>query len=258
MKTVILCGGFGTRIRDVAENIPKPMIPIGRHPILWHIMKYYAVNGFYDFILCLGYKGDIIRDFFANYRLRTEDCMIDTSGTDTPEYYTKNIDHWHVTLAETGLNSLTGSRISQIQKYIDKDNFMLTYGDCVGNVDLMELMRFHKSHGKTLTVTGVRPPGRFGEISCNPDGFIKEFNEKPQAEGGWISGGFFICNKNIFSYLDPNENLMFEQEPMQDIVADGEMMMYRHDGFWMPMDTPREYTLLNSIYDQGKAPWVIW
>jgi glucose-1-phosphate cytidylyltransferase len=259
MKTVILCGGFGTRIRDVAENIPKPMIPIGGYPILWHIMKYYAASGFNQFILCLGYRGDVIRDFFINYRLHTADCTVDLSGRKPLEYHAGSPDPWQVTLAETGLNSMTGARLARIRKYVEADGqFMLTYGDGVGDVNLRELTRFHASHGKILTVTGVRPPGRFGEIACGPDGIVREFNEKPQAAGGWISGGFFVCSREIFSYLEPRENLVFEQEPMRTLVADGEMMMYRHDGFWMPMDTSREYLLLNSLYSQGKAPWVTW
>jgi glucose-1-phosphate cytidylyltransferase len=259
MKTVILCGGFGTRIRDVAENIPKPMIPIGGYPILWHIMKYFATSGFSKFILCLGYKGDVIRDFFINYRLHTADCTIDLSGRKPAEYHDGNLDPWQVTLAETGLGSMTGARVARVRKYVEADdNFLLTYGDGVGDVNLGELVRFHEKHGKILTVTGVRPPGRFGEISCATNGVVREFNEKPQAAGGWISGGFFLCRSDIFSYLDPREDLVFEQEPLRALVADGEMMMYRHDGFWMPMDTSREYLLLNSLYSQGKAPWVIW
>lgn len=259
MKTVILCGGFGTRIRDVAENIPKPMIPIGGYPILWHIMKYFATSGFARFILCLGYKGDVIRDFFINYRLHTADCTIDLSERKPAEYHDGDLDPWQVTLAETGLESMTGARVARIQKYVNTDDcFMLTYGDGVGDVNLRDLVRFHESHGKILTVTGVRPPGRFGEISCDPDGVVREFNEKPQAAGGWISGGFFVCSREIFSYLDPRKDLVFEQEPLRALVADGEMMMYRHDGFWMPMDTSREYLLLNSLYSQGKAPWVTW
>jgi glucose-1-phosphate cytidylyltransferase len=259
MKTVILCGGFGTRIRDVAENIPKPMIPIGGYPILWHIMKYYAAGGFDRFILCLGYKGDAIRDFFVNYRVHTADCTIDLSGKKPVKYHAGTPDPWQVTLAETGLHSMTGARVARIRKYVEKDrNFMLTYGDGVGDVDLKELIRFHESHGKILTVTGVRPPGRFGEIATDDDGSVREFNEKPQAGGGWISGGFFVCRREIFSYLDTREDLVFEQEPLRALVADGEMMMYRHAGFWMPMDTSREYSLLNSLYSSGKAPWVTW
>jgi glucose-1-phosphate cytidylyltransferase len=154
---------------------------------------------------------------------------------------------------------MTGARIKKIQKYVEvDDNFMLTYGDGVGNINIGDLIRFHKSHGKILTVTGVRPPGRFGEISCSPEGIVHEFNEKPQAGGGWISGGFFVCRREIFSYLDQREDLVFEQEPMRSLVRDGEMMVYRHNGFWMPMDTSREYLLLNSLYANGKAPWVLW
>ena len=259
MKTVILCGGMGTRIRDVADNIPKPMIPIGRYPILWHIMKYYATGGFDEFVLCLGYKGDAIRDFFINYRQFTSDCTVYLSGRIQPRYHDGNADRWVVTLAETGLQANTGARVARVRKYVDMDDhFMLTYGDGVGNVDLVALVKFHKAHGRILTVTGVRPPGRFGEISCDRKGKVIEFNEKPQVTGGRISGGFIVCRRKIFEYLEPREDLDFEAEVMRELAADGEMMMFPHDGFWMPMDTSREYNLLNTLYSQGKAPWVVW
>ncbi|MCK9630271.1 MAG: glucose-1-phosphate cytidylyltransferase [Methanoregula sp.] len=260
MKTAILCGGYGTRIRDVADNIPKPMIPIGEYPILWHIMKYYASWGHDQFVLCLGYKGDIIRDFFANYRSHTMDFTIDMSGKSAVEYHNSQIaENWVVTLAETGQHAMTGARIKKVRKYFqDDDNFMLTYGDGVGNIDLEKLVAFHNSHGKILTVTGVRPPGRFGELQCDNSGLVTEFNEKPQSTGGRISGGFFICRKEIFDYIDDREDTIFEQEPLRNLVSAGEMMVYKHDGFWQPMDTSREYKLLNQVYEQKKAPWVIW
>jgi glucose-1-phosphate cytidylyltransferase len=260
MKVCILCGGYGTRIRDVAENIPKPMIPIGSYPILWHIMKYYASMGHDQFILCLGYKGDSIRDFFMNYRSHTTDFSIDLSGRAPIEYHnTETVEKWNITLAETGLNAMTGARIKRVKKYLDsEENFMLTYGDGVGDIDIRKLLDFHKSHGKILTVTGVRPPGRFGELQCNEAGRVTEFNEKPQTTGGRISGGFFVCRKEIFNYIDDSDDTIFEQTPLRSLVADGEMMVYRHDGFWQPMDTAREFQLLNTLYSQRKAPWVIW
>ena len=260
MKVCILCGGYGTRIRDVAENIPKPMIPIGEYPILWHIMKYYASWGHDHFTLCLGYKGDIIRDFFVNYRSHTMDFTIDISGKNPIEYHTKKIaENWNITLAETGLKAMTGARIKRVKKYLSsEDNFMLTYGDGVGDIDLKKLLEFHLSHGKILTVTGVRPPGRFGELQCDDQGLVTEFNEKPQTTGGRISGGFFVCRKEIFNYIDDKETTVFEQEPLRKLVADGEMMVFKHEGFWQPMDTSREYQLLNQLYEQKKAPWVIW
>lgn len=258
MKTVILCGGFGTRIRDVAENIPKPMIPIGPYPVLWHIMKHYARYGHKDFILCLGYRGDVIRDFFLNYKNRTQDFTISLNDASPIRYHAaaEKLD-WNVTLADTGMNAMTGARVKQIERYIGNDKeFMLTYGDGVGDIDLQALVEFHRSHGKIMTVTGVNPPGRFGEMSGDPSGLITEFNEKPQTTSGRISGGFFVCNRSLFSYLDERMDLVFEKEPMRRLVADKQMMMYTHNGFWQPMDTYREYSLLNELYEQGKAPWV--
>jgi len=256
---VILCGGQGTRIRDVADNIPKPMIPIGRYPILWHIMKYYASFGHQDFVLCLGYKNQIIKDFFLNYEAHTKDFTITLGKRDEIEFHTAHDEsNWRVTLADTGLEAMTGARIARIRKYAGNEDFMLTYGDGVGDVNIEALLKFHKSHGRILTVTGVRPPGRFGELMNSPEGQVTEFNEKPQATGGRISGGFFVCNKKIFDYLDDREDLIFEQQPMRNLVGDGQMMVFEHDGFWQPMDTSREYQLLNTLYEQGKAPWVKW
>jgi len=258
MKVVILCGGYGTRIRDVSENIPKPMIPLGRYPILWHIMKYYSCFGHKDFILCLGYKGNHVRDFFINYETNTKDFTVTLEDHKKNIFHTENNESdWTVTLAETGLHSMTGSRIAQIKKYVGDDDFMLTYGDGVGNIDVKKLLTFHKSHNKTLTITGVHPSGRFGEFTSK-DGLITEFNEKPQAVTGKISGGFFVARSNIFKYLTLEENSIFEQEPMKKLVADGQVMVYEHDGFWQPMDTAREYNILNDLLSNGKAPWVIW
>ena len=260
MKVAILCGGYGTRIRDVADNIPKPMIPVGRFPILWHIMKYYASYGHKDFVLCLGYKSQAIKDFFLNYEAHIKDFTIDLGGKAAVQFHTDHSESdWRVTLAETGLNALTGARIRRAQKYLgDDDSFMLTYGDGVGDIDLDRLLAFHNSHGKALTVTGVRPPGRFGELLSDANGKVTEFNEKPQAAGGRISGGFFVCRKNLFDYLDDREDLMFEKEPMARLVKDGQLMVFEHDGFWQPMDTHREYQLLNDLFASGKAPWVKW
>jgi len=256
MKTVILAGGYGTRIRDVADDIPKPMIPIGPYPILWHIMKWYASFGHKDFVLCLGYKGQTIRDFFLNYEAYTRDFTIQFGNTQLTFHSDHTESDWKVTLSDTGLKSMTGARVSRIRKYIGNEDFMLTYGDGVSDVDIDALINFHKSHGKILTVTGVRPPGRFGEMVASEDGQIVEFNEKPQATAGRISGGFFVASPKIFDYLTDAEDLVFEQEPMRRLVADKQLMMFEHDGFWQPMDTSREYTMLNSIYEKGNAPWI--
>ena len=233
------------------------MIPIGPYPIILHIMKSYAHYGHKEFVICLGHKGKDIKDFFLNYEPFTRDFTISFGNDGGIDYHSNHDEQdWKITLADTGLKSMTGSRISKIKKYIDDENFMLTYGDGVSDVDIDKLMDFHKSHGKTLTVTGVRPPGRFGEMVSNSEGLITEFNEKPQATEGRISGGYFVANKKIFDYVGDVEDLVFEQDPMRNIVNDGEMMVFKHDGFWQPMDTSREYQLLNDLYSKNKAPWV--
>lgn len=258
MKTVILCGGYGTRIRDVSDQLPKPMIPVGRFPILWHIMKYYASFGHTDFVLCLGYKSHVIKDFFLNYDAHTKDFTIELGRKGCIHFHTEQEDSpWRVTLAETGLDAMTGARIKAIEKYIDGDEFMLTYGDGLGDIDLDRLVSFHRQQDRVLTLTGVRPPGRFGEL-VHANGVITEFNEKPQATAGRISGGFFVANRKIFDYLDGDDSLVFEQQPMRQLVCDRQLMVYEHDGFWQPMDTHREYQLLNSLYEKGTAPWVRW
>ena len=260
MKIIILCGGYGTRIRDVAEDLPKPMIPVGRFPILWHLMKYYAKYGYEDFVLCLGYKGQVIKDFFLNYDAYTCDCTV-TLGTESSiELHTSHEEsNWRVTLADTGLDTMTGGRIRKIRKYVgDDENFLLTYGDGLSNIDLNDLLAFHKSHGRILTVTGVRPPGRFGELMSDADGLATEFNEKPQASGGLISGGFFVCRRELFDYLDDRNDLVFEQEPMRALVGDRQLAVYEHDDFWQCMDTYRDWQLLNKLIETGRAPWMIW
>lgn len=260
MKVVILCGGQGTRIRDVNESLPKPMIPVGGLPILWHIMKYYATYGHKDFVLCLGYKGQVIKDFFLNYESHTRDFSLRLGAANRIEYHTDHEEaDWCVTLAETGAEALTGARVRKIRKYIGNDeHFMLTYGDGVGDIDIGKLVDFHMSHGRILTVSGVRPPGRFGELMNAPGGLVTEFNEKPQATGGRISGGYFVCSRKIFDYLDDREDLTFETDPMRKLVADGQMMTYEHEGFWQPMDTYRDYMYLNGLVSKGEAPWIKW
>lgn len=260
MKVVVLCGGEGTRIRSVDENLPKPMIPIGPYPILWHIMKNYAQWGHSEFVLCLGYRAQAIKEFFLNYDAYTNDITL-TIGRD------KSIEHhgnhnetgWRITLAETGQKAMTGARVRKIRKYIgDDETFMLTYGDGLSDVDVDKLLAFHKSHGKVLTVTGVRPMGRFGELECDASGMVTEFNEKPQATAGRISGGFFVCNRRLFDYLDDGDDLVFEQTPMKRLVADGELMVYEHDAFWQCMDTYRDFQYLTDLWRTERAPWMNW
>ena len=260
MKVVILCGGHGTRIRDVADDIPKPMINVGSYPILWHIMKYYAQWNHRQFILCLGYKGHVIKEFFLNYEAQTRDFTICLGEAKAIRYHNAHMEmNWEVTLAETGVATMTGGRVRRVKKYLQGDeNFMLTYGDGLSNIDLEKLVRFHLSHGKVLTVSGVRPPGRFGELAGDANGLVTEFNEKPQASGGCISGGFFVCRKELFDYLPDRDDLVFEVEPMRQLVQDKQLMVYEHDGFWQPMDTSRDYTYLNGLVSRGEAPWIKW
>jgi glucose-1-phosphate cytidylyltransferase len=260
MKTVILCGGRGTRIRDVSDEVPKPMVPIGGLPILWHIMKYYSSWGHRNFVLCLGYLGNTIRDFFLNYDAHTQDVTLALGLKTQLQYYSKHAElQWQITLAETGLDTMTGGRIKRIQQYVEHDDhFMLTYGDGLGTVDLDRLVAFHKSHGKILTITGVRPPSRFGELRLNANGLVTAFNEKPQVSQGRISGGFFVCRRDIFRYLNNREDLVFEQEPIKNLVRRKQVMVYKHDGFWQPMDTYRDYQYLNGLLEKKKAPWMIW
>jgi glucose-1-phosphate cytidylyltransferase len=260
MKTVILCGGFGTRIRDVAEDVPKPMLPIGGLPILWHIMKYYASWNHNEFVLCLGYKSRVIKDFFLNYEAYTNDLTITLGSSAPPCYHAAHPDSgWKITLAETGTHTMTGGRIARVRNYVagEKD-FFLTYGDGVGDVDIAALLDFHRSHGKVLTVTGVHPPGRFGELEYGGDRVVTGFNEKPQVSGGRISAGFFVCRQEIFEYLPDDPSTVFEQQPIRDIVAEGELAVFEHDGFWQPMDTYRDYSFLNQLWDGEKAPWLRW
>jgi len=260
MKVVILCGGYGTRIRDVSDNIPKPMIPVGRLPVLWHVMKYYASFGHREFVLCLGYKGQVVKEFFLNYEAQTRDCTVTLGATKSIEYHTNHEESdWRVTLADTGLETMTGGRIRRIRQYIGDDaNFMLTYGDGVSNVDLNKLLAFHQAHGRVLTVTGVRPPGRFGELVADAHSIVTEFNEKPQATGGRISGGFFVCRRELFDYLDDRQDLVFEQEPMRALVRAQQLAVFEHDDFWQCMDTYRDWQFLNGLIEKDQAPWKIW
>ncbi len=260
MKTAILCGGFGTRIRDVSDDLPKPMIPIGGLPILWHIMKYYASWDFNRFVLALGYRSQVIKQFFLNYEAYTNDFTITLGKSAQPRFENAHPESgWEVTLAETGLAAQTGARVMRLQKYLAGDeNFFLTYGDGVGDIDLHRLVDFHRAHGRVLTVTGVRPQGRFGELEYTAERSVTSFNEKPQTSAGRISAGFFVCRREIFKYLEDDETLTFEREPMRRLVQAKQLMVYEHDGFWHPMDTYRDYKLLNDLHDQGEAPWQRW
>jgi glucose-1-phosphate cytidylyltransferase len=259
IKTVILCGGQGTRIRDVADDLPKPMIPIGNQPVLWHIMQLYSRHGINDFVLCLGHKGAAIKDFFLNYRALSSDFTIGLGNYDSIRFHSPVEEDWRVTLAETGELAQTGARLLRVRKYlIDSELFCFTYGDGVSDIDICELIAFHRSHGRIATVTGVRPPGRFGVMrttSHQETTFVQEFLEKPQTEQGWINGGFFVLDYRVWDYLTEEEDLIFEREPLQRLSSDGQLVMFEHSGFWQPMDTYREWKLLNELWRGGDAPW---
>jgi glucose-1-phosphate cytidylyltransferase len=260
VKVMILCGGQGTRIRGVSEDVPKPMLPIGGMPILWHIMKYYASYGHTDFVLCLGHKGSVIKDFFLNYQYRVNDITIELGSTPSITVHTANEpDQWSVTLAETGDDTQTGGRVASAMRYIRPDeSFMLTYGDGVSDVPIDRLLEWHKQSASVMTVTGVMPPGRFGEIQADEHGKAVAFNEKPQVSGGLISGGFFVCNPEIRDVLTGGETEILERAPMLSLVERSELSVYRHDGFWQCMDTPRDWSYLNDLATNGKAPWIRW
>jgi len=258
MPVVILAGGFGTRLREQTEFIPKPMVPIGTKPILWHIMKIYSSYGYKRFIICLGYKGGIIKDYFFNYKIR--DCDFTIKLGDHENIRIHNIHHeedWEITLADTGLNAMTGARMKRVEKYIDADRFLLTYGDGVANIDIGRLVDFHVLHGKLATVTGVRPPSRFGEL-INEGNRVVEFGEKPQVGSGMINGGFFIFNRGVFNCLSEHDQCVLEREPLEKLSKDGELMVYQHTGFWQCMDTLRDMNLLNEYWEKGEAPWKVW
>jgi glucose-1-phosphate cytidylyltransferase len=260
MKTVILCGGMGTRIRDASENLPKPLLPIGGKPILWHIMKGYAASGFKDFVLCLGYKGWLVKEFFLNYHRMASDLRVTLGAGGSTEFLGSNPEEdWRVLLADTGEATMTGGRLAAVRKYVEEDGLvMLTYGDGVADIDIKKLVAFHRSHGKIATVTAVRPPGRFGEMSMT-EGTVSEFNEKPQAAGGLINGGFFVFDaRRIWSYVKSDPGCILEAEPMRALVRERQLVAFEHTGFWQPMDTLREFNLLNELWSSGRAPWKVW
>lgn len=260
MKVVILCGGRGTRLREETEFRPKPMVPIGDRPILWHIMKTYAHHGFKEFILCLGYKGEMIKEYFRNYLWNTCDTTLLLGRSPKVRFHTRHTEEdWSVTLADTGENSMTAYRIHLIRKYIGEDDtFLLTYGDGVGNVNIPATIDYFRQSGKVCCLTAVHPPGRFGELGLSDDGVVQGFNEKPQAEGGYINGGYMVCSSRMFDYLPSDPGMMLEQEPMRQLTADRQLAAYKHEGFWQPMDTFQEFNLLNNLWSSGKAPWKVW
>ena len=255
MKVVILAGGLGTRFSEETGLRPKPMIEIGEKPILWHIMKIYSSFGLNDFVICLGYKGYLIKEYFANYFLHMSDVTIDVAKNKM-EIHDNKAEPWRITMVETGTDTMTGGRIKRIGKYLDGEEFCLTYGDGVGNVDIRKLLAFHKKHGKLATVTATRPPGRFGALKL--DGTtVERFEEKPIGDGGYINGGFFVVNNKVLEYIKDDATI-WEQEPLKRLATESQLEAFFHDGFWQPMDTARDKSQLENLWISGKAPWKLW
>ena len=255
MKVILLAGGYGSRLGSVTDLIPKPMVEVGGKPILWHIMKIYAHYGFNEFVITLGYKANVIKDYFYNIHNNNNDFTIDTSSGKII-FHNQLTDDWKVTLVDTGVNTLKGARIKKVEKYLDDVN-MLTYGDGVSDIDIKKLLQFHKNHGKMVTITGVRPPSMFGEV-IEKDGKVLSFEEKPQTSKGLINGGFMIFNKELLSYLNTNEDCDFEFGPLEKLASNGEVMTFKHDGFWECADTIRDVEHLNKLWISGEAKWRVW
>ena len=258
MKVVILAGGLGTRLREETEYRPKPMVTIGNRPILWHIMKIYAHYGFHEFIICLGYKGELIKKYFYDYEILHNDFTIELGEPKQITIHNHHDEHhWKITLADTGEYALKGARLKRIEKYIDGERFLLTYGDDVANINIPELLAFHNDHGKLATVTGIIPTSRFGELKINGN-TVESFSEKPRASHSWINGGFFVCNRKIFEYLSDDDSCDLEYGVLEQIAQDGQLMVYKHTGFWACMDTYRDMEYLNTLWNKKKAEWKIW
>ncbi len=257
MKVVIFCGGQGTRLREETEYRPKPLVDVGRKPILWHIMKSYAHHGFRDFVLCLGYRGRMIKEYFLDYEAMNNDFTIRLGGRHEVEYHGVHDEQdFRVTLADTGLDAMTGGRLARVRRYLDGDAFMATYGDGLADVDLRALLKFHHAHGKLATVTAVAPISRFGVLDLDADGRVCRFAEKPRTDG-WASAGFFVFDRRVLDYLG-GDDCVLEHEPLQRLAAEGQLVAYKHDGFFFAMDTYREYKMLNDLWDGGSAPWKVW
>jgi len=256
MKAVILAGGLGTRISEETHLKPKPMIEIGGKPILWHIMKLYSAHGINEFIICCGYKGYVIKEYFANYFLHMSDVTFDMSNN-TMQVHQRNAEPWKVTLVDTGEQTLTGGRLKRVSEYVkDEEAFCFTYGDGLSDVNITKLVNFHRQHGKLATVTGVQPPGRYGALELNNQE-VKGFAEKPKGDGGWINGGFFVLSPKCIEHIGGDQS-SWEGTPLMHLAKTGQLMAYEHEGFWQPMDTLREKTLLESLWASGEAPWKVW
>jgi len=256
MKALILAGGLGTRISEESEQKPKPMIEIGGLPILWHIMKQYSYHDINEFVILLGYRGYYIKEYFSNYFLHQSDVTIDLANNSMEIHNTSSQD-WKVTLLDTGLNTMTGGRVKRAKNYIDDDTFLLTYGDGVSDINISETIRFHQNHGKLVTMTSIQPEGRYGALDINENNKVNSFIEKPKGDGNWINGGFFVCDKKVLDYID-GDDTVFEKEPLVKLADEGEIIAFKHDGFWKCMDTLRDKVQLNEMWDKNNAPWKIW
>ncbi len=257
MKVIILAGGLGTRLSEETELKPKPMVEIGGRPILWHIMKIYSHWGFNDFIVLTGYKSHIIKDYFINYYTRYSDITVNMADNSVQIHQHRN-EPWKVTMLYTGQDTMTGSRIKKAQSYIDKEPFMLTYGDGVADINIPELIKSHKESGKVATMTAVQPSGRFGALVIKEDNLITSFMEKPKGEESWINGGFFVCEPEIFDYISDGDDVIFEKAPLENLSKDNKLNAYKHNGFWKPMDTLRDKIDLTDMWQSDKAPWAMW
>ena len=257
MKVVLLAGGFGTRLSEETDIRPKPMVEIGGKPILCHIIKTYSEYGFNEFVILLGYKGYFIKEYFSNYFLHQSDVTIDLMSNKI-EVHNSSSEPWKVTLFDTGLHSMTGGRVKRAQEFIGDEPFMLTYGDGVANIDIKNLVEFHKAHGKSMTMTSAQPDGRFGALDIDKDNQVKEFKEKPKGDGSWINAGYFVCEPKVFDYITEGDSTVFEQAPLQNLAKDGEIYTYKHDDFWMPMDTLRDKHKLEELWADDQAPWKVW
>jgi glucose-1-phosphate cytidylyltransferase len=257
MKVLILAGGFGSRLSEETSLKPKPMVEIGGKPILWHIMKIYSYYGFNEFIILCGYKGYMIKEYFANYYSHMSDMRIDmTSNTIT--HFKNQAEPWKVTLVDTGLNTMTGGRIKRVQDYIGNEPFMLTYGDGIGDININELVDYHKKHGKAITMTAVQPEGRFGSLQIDENEKVKSFQEKPKGDGSWINAGFFVCEPKVLDYINDDDKVIFERDPLENLAKNNELYTYKHRGFWKPMDTLRDKTQLEEMINSRTASWINW
>ena len=255
MKVAILAGGQGTRLGEYTQVVPKPMVAIGDRPILWHIMKGYAAYGFNEFVIALGYKGDVIKNYFLDYQRTSGSISVELQSGEVT-FDDSRIENWKVDLLDTGVSTLTKSRVGQVVRHAGNETLMLTYGDGVADIDISKLLDFHKAHGKIVTMTIVRPPARFGAVELDGDA-VASFQEKPQIGEGWINGGFFVLEPEVIEYVT-GEDAMWERGPLEQLAADGELMAYKHNGFWQPMDTPRDKVILDNFCNTGEAPWKTW